>query len=54
MENIPLELLRLITEILIIPVFGILWGIQGRLSKIEGKLFHLLRIRENDSGRDGD
>jgi hypothetical protein len=52
MENSSLEFLRLISEVLIVPVVGILWGIQGRLSRIEGKLYHLLRVREPDYEKD--
>ena len=34
-------------QLLIIPMFGMVWGVQGRISKMEGELkalYHLIEI----------
>lgn len=43
------ETIKALMDILIIPLLGIVWNIQGRTSKIEGKLDVLLA--ENDRRR---
>lgn len=38
MEHSVIEVIRLIADVVIVPMFAVLWGIQGRISKIEGML----------------
>lgn len=42
MNSNIIELLDLISKVILLPVAGMLWNIQGRLSKIEGALFSRL------------
>lgn len=54
MEN--LEYIKLFVDLLIVPIFAMVWGVQGRISRMEGELkalYHLITIltgrkREND------
>jgi hypothetical protein len=34
----PLQLIELASNLLVIPLFGFIWGVQGRLSRIEAQL----------------
>jgi hypothetical protein len=36
--NDVLDIIRTVADIMIIPLCGILWNVQGRLSRIEGML----------------
>ncbi len=33
-----IEIFKSFLDILIVPMFGLIWNVQGRISKIEGKL----------------
>lgn len=39
-----LDLIKMIADIAVIPAFGMLWSIQGRMSRIEGELKSLYSI----------
>jgi len=40
------DLIKLAIDILIVPMFGMIWGVQGRISKMEGELKALYSIVE--------
>lgn len=46
MNGDMLEVIKLIADIAIIPLCGMIWSVQGRLSKIEGQfeaMFQMLK-----------
>lgn len=44
MDFLNMDFLKIISEIFIIPVFGMVWSIQGRISRMEGELKSLYSI----------
>lgn len=38
METQGIQIIQLIANVLVAPIFWLLWNIQGRLSKIEGQI----------------
>lgn len=42
--NDALEWVKVIADVLIIPLVAMIWSVQGRLSKIEGKLETVTQI----------
>lgn len=48
------DLIKIAADMVIIPLCAILWGMQGRLSRIEGQLnmmqpHHFIHHRKNDN-----
>jgi hypothetical protein len=39
-----MEFLKMVSDLIIIPVFGMVWSIQGRISRMEGELKALYSI----------
>lgn len=48
MESNLLNIIKLIADIAIVPLCGMIWSVQGRLSKIEGKFETMLQLMQKD------